>query len=133
MPQARKAATVEGFRSRRTSSAAAAAGSVLVGVGRLAFFRQVAIAVSREASTLGTAGVPVTVTEGTAVGDELEADEDVDVDVAPPSDEAFEQAVSAGTARAATAPTATSVRNGATGFSSAGVICRRSTHSCPVP
>jgi hypothetical protein len=131
MPHARNAAAVEGFCSRRISSAPATAGSVLVGVGRLAFFRQVAIAVSRAASTLGTAGVPVTVTEGTA-GPEADVDVDVDVD-AEPSDEAFEQAVRAGTASAATALTATSVRIGVTSFSSAGVICPRSTHSCPVP
>jgi hypothetical protein len=109
IPHARSAAAVVGSRRRRTSSAVPAATAVLVGVGRPAFFRQVPMAASCEASTLGRAGVPVTVTEGTVGVDEAA---DGDVDALP--DEAFEQAVIVGTASAVRATTGASVRNGAT-------------------
>jgi hypothetical protein len=111
MLQARNAATVAGSCRMRTNSAAPARASVLVGVGRPAFWRQVAMSLSRDASTLGSAGVPVTETEGSVVAETVGLEDDVDVE---PSDEALEQALSAGTASAATAATGTSVRKGTT-------------------
>jgi hypothetical protein len=115
MPQARSAAAVVGSWARRSSSATASARFVLVGVGRPAFLRQVAMAVRREVSTLGVAGVPVTEAEADAEGDGDAVDVVgvTDVDAVPPAEPA-EQAASAGTASRAAAAAGTSVRIGVT-------------------
>jgi hypothetical protein len=104
---------------------------VLVGVGSPAFLRQAAIAEIREASALGSDGVPVTVTDGAVVALTVGLVAGADVEVVPSddADDPDEQAVSAGTASAATAAIGTSVRNGATDPPRQGRSPGRDTHS----
>jgi hypothetical protein len=91
---------------------------VLVGVGSPAFLRQVAMAVRREVSTLGVAGVPVAETDADA-----ETEGVTDVDVMSP-DDVPEQAVIAGRTSAAVATTGTRTRIGATGPPPLGTVRR---------